>query len=115
MRTTAPRALPQTRAVSLSRIGRAVPVCGAQCLPSAGCRRSLARTGSGQLSAQGDSGGPPPPGHQAVAADCVEAAAVPRRRWVAATGDVVECTGVTRADAEVVEEGIDEPHPALSV
>src|SRR6266853_5186998 len=82
---------------------------------SVGGRYSLVRTGTCQLIDQTHSGRATPTGHQIVAGDGVEAAAVARRGRVAAAGDVVECTGVARADAEVVERGIDEAHGAPSV
>src|SRR5271163_858372 len=115
MPTAAPHAGQRHRTGSLRRIWLAVHVCRAWCLLSFGGRHSLARTGTCQLIDQPHSGRATPTRHQVVATDRVEAAAVTRRGWVAATGDVVEYAGVTRADAEVVERGIDEPHSALSV
>src|ERR1700730_14651021 len=76
---------------------------------------SLVRTGTCKLIDQTHSGRTTPTGHQVVAGDGVEAAAVARRGWVAAAGYVMECAGVARADAEGVERGIDEPHSAPSV
>src|SRR5258708_3030765 len=76
---------------------------------------SLVRTGTSQLIDQAHSGRATPTSPQIVARGGVEAAAVARRGWVAAAGYVVECAGVARADAEVVERGIDEPHSAPSV
>src|SRR6266849_8446441 len=80
-----------------------------------GGRHSLVRTGTCQLIDQTHSGRATPTGHQIVAGDGVEAAAVARRGWVAAAGYVMECARVARADAEVVERGIDEPHSASSI
>src|ERR1700691_6281513 len=94
---------------------RAVHFCRAWCPLSSGGRHSLAATGTCQLIDQPRSGRAAPTGHQVVAGDGVEAAAITRRGRVAATDDVVEYARVTGADTEVVERGIDEPHGALSV
>src|SRR5260370_41241408 len=82
---------------------------------SVGGRRTLVRTGTCQLIDQPPTGRATPTGHQIVTGNGVEAAAVARRGWVAAAGYVMECAGVPRADADVVERGIDEPHSASSV
>ena len=76
---------------------------------------SLLRTRTCQQIDQTRSGRATPTGHQIVAGDGAEPAAVARRGWVAAAGYVMECAGVARADAEVVECGIDEPHSASSI
>src|ERR1700686_4581642 len=82
---------------------------------SAGGRHSLVPLGPCQLIDQTHSGRTTPTGHQIVAGDGVEAAAVARPGRVAAAGYVMERAGVARADTEVVERGIDEPHSAPSV
>src|ERR1700724_622467 len=115
MPTAAPLVSLRNRTAWLARISRAGHVFGACYRPSVGGRHSPARTGTCQLIDQAHSGRATPTGHQVVAADCFEAAAGTCRGWVTAAGDVVECAGVARADADVVEGGIDEPHSAPSV
>src|SRR5580658_8268077 len=115
MAMAAPGVWLRHRTRSLRRIWRAVRVCCAWYLLSVGGRHLLVRTGSCQLIDQTHSGRTTPTGHQIVAGDGVKAAAVARGGRVAAAGDIVECAGVARADAEVVERGIDESHSAFSV
>src|ERR1700688_230625 len=82
---------------------------------SAGGRHSLVPLGPCQLIDQTHSGRATPTGHQIVAGDGVEAAAVARPGRVAAAVYVMEGARVARARAEVVERGIDEAHRAPAV
>src|ERR1700681_1168134 len=124
---------------SLRRKLRALHVCVAWYLPSVGGRLSLVyiktqrkgscstafiraasmsaayRSGTCQRIEQTTSSRVPPPGHEIVPGDGVEAGATSCRGWVAASRNVVECARVTLADADVIERGIGEPHSGSSV